>query len=127
VLSGTSIAVAARAEVTIDVAANRPGPNLRAVWAYYGYDEANFTSTDEGKELLRTLAAFHASPVHIRTHFLFNSGDGTPALKWGSTNLYGEDDAGNPIYDYTLIDELMDATVDSGTLPLVELGFMPQA
>ena len=65
--------------------------------------------------------------MHIRTHFLFNTGDGTPALKWGSTNLYTEDAGGNPVYDYTLIDQIMDATVGAGAFPLVEIGFMPQA
>jgi xylan 1,4-beta-xylosidase len=113
--------------VTIDVDATAAGTPLSPVWAFYGYDEANYTITAEGEALLRTLTAAHAAPVHVRTHFLFNTGDGTPALKWGSTNLYTEDVAGNPVYDYTLIDPIMDATVGAGTFPLVELGFMPQA
>ncbi len=112
---------------TIRVDASAAGAPLVPVWAFYGYDEANYTPTPEGEALLRTLAAAHAAPVHVRTHFLFNTGDGTAALKWGSTNLYSEDAAGNPIYDYTLIDQIMDATARSGAFPLVELGFMPQA
>jgi xylan 1,4-beta-xylosidase len=113
--------------VTIDVDATSSGAPLEPEWAYYGYDEPNTTTTPEGRELLQTLAASHATPVRTRTHFLFNTGDGTPALKWGSTNIYTEDEDGNPVYDYTLIDEIMDATVDAGALPLVELGFMPEA
>jgi xylan 1,4-beta-xylosidase len=114
-------------DVSIAVDATAPGAPLEPVWRYYGYDEVNYTTMAEGEALLRTLAAAHAAPVHVRTHFLFNSGDGTPAIKWGSTNLYSEDAGGNPVYDYTLIDAIMDATVESGVLPLVELGFMPQA
>jgi len=115
------------AAVTIDVDATTAGAPLEPVWAFYGYDEANYTNTPEGRELLRTLSAAHKAPVHIRTHFLFNTGDGTPALKWGSTNVYTEDAGGNPVYDYTLIDQIMDATVEAGAFPLVEIGFMPQA
>ena len=113
--------------VHIAVDATAPGVPLEPVWRYYGYDEVNYTTHAEGKALLRTLTEAHSAPVHVRTHFLFNSGDGTPALKWGSTNLYTEDGAGNPVHDYTLIDGIMDATLEAGALPLVELGFMPQA
>lgn len=114
-------------DVTVDVDATASGTPLEPVWAYYGYDEANNTTTAEGRELLQTLAAAHATPVRTRAHFLFNTGDGTPALKWGSTNIYTEDADGNPVYDYTLIDGIMDAIVDAGTFPLVEIGFMPEA
>jgi xylan 1,4-beta-xylosidase len=128
-----SIGVCSRASaqtvdaVTIEVDAAAASDPLVPVWAFYGYDEANYTTTSEGEELLRTLAAAHAAQVRVRTHFLFNTGDGTPALKWGSTNLYTEDAGGNPIYDYSLIDAIMDSTLEAGALPLVELGFMPQA
>jgi xylan 1,4-beta-xylosidase len=126
--AGLGLHSVARAQpVTIDVDATAAGAPLERVWAYYGYDEVNYTTTSEGRDLLRTLANAHTAPVRVRTHFLFNTGDGTPALKWGSTNVYTEDASGNPVYDYTLIDQIMDATVEAGTLPLVELGFMPQA
>ena len=113
--------------VTIDVDAEAAGTPLEPVWAFYGYDEVNYTTTPEGEKLLRTLSAAHTAPVHIRTHFLFNTRDGMPALKWGSTNIYTEDAGGNPVYDYTLIDQIMDETVQAGAFPLVEIGFMPQA
>ncbi len=113
--------------VTIDVDATSAGAPLEPVWAFFGYDEANYTTTQEGEDLLRTLTAMHGSPVHVRTHFLFNTGDGTPMLKWGSTNLYTENADGDPVYDFGIIDQIMDATVEAGALPLFELGFMPQA
>ena len=81
----------------------------------------------EGKALLAAIAAAHTSPVHVRNHFLLNTGDGTPAMKWGSTNVYTEDDAGNPVYDWTLTDGIMDAITGVGALPFLELGFMPEA
>ena len=115
------------AAVTIEVDGADAGTPLERVWAYHGYDEVNTTTTPEGRDLLRTLSAAHTASVHTRTHFLFNTGDGTPSLKWGSTNIYTEDADGNPVYDYTLIDEIMDVTVEAGAFPLVEIGFMPQA
>jgi xylan 1,4-beta-xylosidase len=63
----------------------------------------------------------------VRSHFLLNTGDGTPALKWGSTNVYSEDAAGNPIYSWTLTDGIMDAVTAAGAFPFVEIGFMPEA
>jgi xylan 1,4-beta-xylosidase len=117
----------APAPLNIDVDATAAGSPLEPVWSFYGYDEANYTTTAEGDELLRTLVAAHAAPVRVRSHFLFNTGDGVPALKWGSTNLYNEDAAGNPIYDYSVVDQIMDTTLEAGALPLVEIGFMPQA
>src|SRR5690606_21989929 len=103
------------------------GAPLSPVWRYFGYDEANYTTLPQGEELLQTLAQMHASPVHMRTHFLFNTGDGAPALKWGSTNLYTEDANETPVYDFTIIDGIMDATVNAGAVPLFEIGFMPRA
>jgi xylan 1,4-beta-xylosidase len=97
------------------------------VWPYFGYDEANTATTPEGEALLWSLAAAQAAPVRVRKHVIINTGDGTPGLKWGSTNLYTEDAEGNPVYSYAIIDSIMDATVEAGALPLVELGFMPRA
>ncbi len=122
-----SVANAQVPAVTIEVDARAAGTPLEPVWAFYGYDEPNTTTTAEGEELLRTLAEVNSAPVHVRTHFLFNTGDGSWALKWGSTNLYTEDADGRPVYDYTLIDQIMDVTTRSGAFPLVEIGFMPQA
>ena len=36
-------------------------------------------------------------------------GDGTPALKWGSTNAYTEDSHGNAVYDWSIVDGIFDA------------------
>jgi xylan 1,4-beta-xylosidase len=113
--------------VRIDVDATAASTPLERVWAYFGYDEVNYTTTREGEALLHALARSNTAKVHVRTHFLFNTGDGTPALKWGSTNIYSEGPNGEPSYDYTLIDRIMDATVQAGVSPLFELGFMPQA
>ena len=113
------------ANVSVDATA--AGTPLEKVWPFHGYDEVNYTTTPEGQELLTRLAMIHAVPFHVRSHFLLNTGDGVAALKWGSTNIYTEDAAGNAIYSWTLIDGIMDAIIGAGAFPLAEIGFMPQA
>jgi xylan 1,4-beta-xylosidase len=125
-----SAGFAARAQaqtVSISVDATAAGTPLERVWPYHGYDEVNYSTTPEGEALLKTLATAHTAPVHVRTHFLLNTGDGTPSLKWGSTNVYTEDAAGNPVYSWTLMDGIMDAITGAGAFPFAEIGFMPEA
>jgi xylan 1,4-beta-xylosidase len=97
------------------------------VWNYFGYDEPNYTYAQHGRELIAELSASNAARVQIRTHNLLTTGDGTSALKWGSTNAYTEDSAGHPVYDWTIVDKILDTYLHSGAKPFVEIGFMPQA
>jgi xylan 1,4-beta-xylosidase len=120
-------AVPAQRSVNIQVdAANSIGP-YKPIYAYFGYDEPNYTYTQNGKKLIGELAALSKPPVYIRTHFMLATGDGTPGLKWGSTNAYTEDSAGKPVYDWTIIDRILNTYLEAGAKPFVEIGFMPQA
>lgn len=117
----------APAAVTIRVdAASSLGP-VAPVWDYFGYDEPNYTYAPHGSELVRELAGLDAFPVYIRTHNLLTTGDGTPSLKWGSTNAYTEDASGKPVYDWTIVDRIFDTYINAGARPYVEIGFMPEA
>lgn len=116
-----------RDPVVITVDTTAPCEPLRHLWQYYGYDECNYTTTRGARELMKTLANINPEPVYLRQHFLLCSGDGKPSLKWGSTNSYTEDPTGKPLYDWRIMDEIMDAVVGSGCRPLVEIGFMPKA
>ena len=40
--------------------------------------------------------------------------------------VYGEDQHGNPIYNFTYVDEIYDGLLDNGVKPFVELSFMPK-
>ena len=126
VLLGAS-APAQSDRVAIRVDAARSIGTMAPIWAFFGYDEPNYTYAANGKKLLRELAALTPEPVYIRTHNLFTTGDGTAALKWGSTNVYTEDANGKPVYSWTIIDRIFDAYRDAGVKPLVEIGFMPEA
>ncbi len=113
--------------VQIQVFADRPDGALPPIWNYFGYDEPNYTYAPNGQRLLRELSALGPEPVYIRTHNLLTSGDGSASLKWGSTNIYTEDAAGNAIYDWTILDRIFDTFHVAGVKPLVEIGFMPKA
>jgi xylan 1,4-beta-xylosidase len=113
--------------VTIRVDAERVQAAMPPVWNFFGYDEPNYTYAPNGKKLLGELTALSPGPVYVRVHNLFTSGDGSASLKWGSTNVYTEDAAGNPIYRWDIVDRIFDTFKQTGTKPLVELGFMPEA
>ncbi len=100
---------------------------MKPIWAWFGYDEPNYTYMKDGKKLLTELSELSYVPINVRVHNLLTTGDGTPALKWGSTNAYREDNAGNPIYDWTIVDSIFDTYINRGMKPLVEIGFMPKA
>jgi xylan 1,4-beta-xylosidase len=113
--------------VTIRVnAAETAGP-FKPIYGYFGYDEPNYTYAPNGRKLVGELAALSSVPVYIRTHFMLATGDGTPGLKFGSTNAYTEDASGKPVYDWTITDRIFDTYLHAGAKPFVEIGFMPQA
>src|SRR3954454_19518747 len=109
-LGATSTAnVRAQSTGTVDVAVDATAARtpLSRVWPYHGFDEVNYATTPDGRSLLAELAAAHTAPVHVRTHFLLNTGNGTPSLKWGSTNGYTEDCAGKTVSSRTLMGGIM--------------------
>ena len=113
--------------VTINIDLGKELGSFNSAWSWFGYDEPNYTYMKDGKKLLTELAALSPTPVFIRTHNLLTTGDGTAAMKWGSTNAYTEDQDGNPVYDWTITDSIFDTWMERGIKPLVEMGFMPEA
>ncbi|MEO7597820.1 MAG: beta-xylosidase [Opitutus sp.] len=122
------VATAFSAEpVRVTVHANHVTGEIRPIWNYFGYDEAGTTLTHEGRQLLGELNQLSTQPIRIRVHHLLTSGDGMLALKWSSTNVYTENAMGQPVYDWTRLDAIMDELTRPGIEPFVEAGFMPEA
>ena len=111
----------------IQVLLNKEIAPMKPIWAWFGHDEPNYTYMKDGKKLLSEIAALSPVPVYVRAHNLLTSGDGTPALKWGSTNIYTEDANGNPVYNFHIVDSIFDTYVKRGMKPLAQIGFMPEA
>src|SRR5262249_21347492 len=101
-----------RDRVTIRVDAAKSKGSMKPIWSFFGYDEPNYTYMKDGKKLLSELAALSPTPVYVRTHNLLTTGDGTAALKWGSTNAYTEDASGKPRYDWTIVDRVFDTYIE---------------
>ena len=111
--------------ITVD-SSQRLGP-FKPVWRFFGCDEPNFAYMKHGQKLIKELGELRLGSVYFRTHNLMTSGDGTPALKWGSTNIYTEDANGKPVYDFTIVDRIFDTYLRNGVRPYVQIGFMPRA
>ncbi|HEX3100706.1 MAG TPA: hypothetical protein VHQ01_02880, partial [Pyrinomonadaceae bacterium] len=92
--------------VVINVDASQTKGELKPIWRFFGADEPNYAYMKDGKKLIKELGELRPRNVYFRTHNLLTTGDGTPALKWGSTNVYTEDTNGNPVYDWTIVDRI---------------------
>jgi xylan 1,4-beta-xylosidase len=124
-LNTASLFAQERSAITVDLSAERG--ELRPIWSWFGYDEPNYTYMKDGKKLLTELSELSHVPVFVRTHNLLTSGDGKAELKWGSTNAYTEDKKGRPIYNWTIVDSIVDTYIQRKMKPLMEIGFMPEA
>lgn len=111
----------------INVDFNKNVGEMYPFWAFFGADEPNYAYMKDGKKLLSELSALSPTPVYFRTHNLLTSGHDTLNLKWGSTNVYTEDAKGNPIYDWTILDKIMDTYIQRGIKPIAQFSFMPEA
>jgi xylan 1,4-beta-xylosidase len=100
---------------------------ITPIYRWFGYDESNYTTTQNGEALLHELHDQTPEPVYLRAHFLLTTGNGRPELKWSSSNVYNEDANGKPVYDWTILDGIFDGWVGAHVRPFVELGFMPKA
>jgi xylan 1,4-beta-xylosidase len=113
--------------VTITVDATRSAGALPPVWRFFGADEPNYATMKDGRKLLVELGKLRNGAVYFRAHNLLNTGDGTPAFKWGSTNAYTETSDGKAVYDWTVVDRIIDTYLARGIHPYLQIGFMPEA
>src|SRR5438128_12463159 len=106
----SAVAQAADADlaVSIRIDAAKPVGEMKPIWRSFGADEPNYATMKDGRKLLAELGRIGPHQVYFRAHNLLTTGDGTPALKWGSTNAYTEDARGNPVYDWTILDRIFD-------------------
>ena len=112
--------------VSVRVDAVKPIAALPPIWRFFGADEPNYGTRPDGARLLMELGSLRPGLVYFRAHNLMTTGDGTPDFKWGSTNIYTERD-GKPVYDFTIIDHILDTYRARGIHPYLEIGFMPEA
>ena len=112
-----------RVEVRVD--AGRWLGKLNHTWNYIGYDECNYTHSPGGMALIEKFGNLE-KPYYLRAHHMLCTGNMHGFYKWGSTNVYTEDEAGNPVYYYDCIDKMMDIWLQNRCKPFFEIGFMPK-
>ena len=114
--------------VTIEVEAMNPIGEMVPFWSYFGYDEPNYTTRQNGQKLLTELTKLSPATVYVRAHNLLTSKGNSagPDLKWGYTDAYKEDPNGKPIYNWKIVDSIIDNYIERGMKPLMEIGFMPK-
>jgi xylan 1,4-beta-xylosidase len=111
--------------VSVRVDAAKTTGDLKPIWRFFGADEPNYAYMKNGRKLVGELGEMAPKRVYFRAHNLLTSGDGTPALKWGSTGVYREEQ-GMPIYDWTILDRIFDTYLERGVRPYAQIGFMPK-
>lgn len=122
----TALSAIAQSPVSIQVDLTKSQGAYKPIYAWFGYDEANYTTMQYGRQLLKELHDLSPVPVYIRAHHLLTSGDGIAELKWSSTNVYTLDANGKPVYDFKILDGIFDTYKAAGVRPMVELGFIPK-
>src|SRR4030095_16869244 len=70
--------------VHIRIDAMKTKEAVRPIWRFFGADEPNYAYLKNGRKWIADLGQLAPTRVYFRTHNPFTSGDGTPALKWGS-------------------------------------------
>ncbi|KAF5389642.1 hypothetical protein D9757_004158 [Collybiopsis confluens] len=120
-------------QVNITIDASNVVGDLPPVARFFGADEPNYATYPDGRVLLDHLGSLGPHQTYFRAHNLLTTCDPSDQtsphrLKWGCTNAYTEDPSdGQPIYNFTIVDEIFDAYMENGVKPYVEIGFMPQA
>jgi xylan 1,4-beta-xylosidase len=102
-------------EITIDAqAATHPFPHF---WEQmFGSGRAILSLRDSYRRDLRAMKS--ATDIrYVRFHAIFHD----------EVGVYSEDAQGEPVYNWSYVDQIYDGLLDSGVRPFVEMSFMPHA
>ena len=104
----------AQQQITID--AQAPASPFPHVWEEaFGSGRAILTLRESYRNDL--VAVKQATDFHyVRFHAIFHD----------EVGVYNEDDRGNPVYNFSYVDEIYDGLLERGVRPFVEISFMPR-
>ena len=110
------IPAAAPAQQHILIDATAPTTSFPHFWEeMFGSGRAILSLRENYREDLRAvkqITDFH----YVRFH----------AILHDEVGVYNEDDHGNPVYNFTYVDEIYDGLLKNGVKPVVEISFMPK-
>src|SRR5271154_495183 len=101
---------------TVTIDANAPVTPLPHFWEQmFGSGRAELTMRDSYLPDLREVKAITGFQ-YVRFHAIFHD----------ELGIYDEDAHGNPVYDFSYIDQIYDGLLANGVKPFVEISFMPK-
>ncbi|GGG95979.1 GH39 family glycosyl hydrolase [Silvibacterium dinghuense] len=104
----------AQEQITVD-AAGKTTP-LPHFWEQmFGSGRANLTLRAQYREDMRKVASV-TDFQYVRFHAIFQDENG----------VYDEDAQGNPVYNWSYVDQIYDGLLENGVRPYVEISFMPK-
>ncbi len=113
-LAGQAVGAQSGESITIDAqAATTPFPHF---WEQmFGSGRAILTLRESYREDLRAVKKV-ADFRYVRFH----------AILHDEVGVYNEDDHGNPVYNFSYVDQIYDGLLKNGVKPFVEISFMPK-
>jgi len=69
---GAQLPATSSVSISVDLAKTQGA--YKPIYAWFGYDESNYTTMKYGKQLLSELHDLSPAPVYIRAHHLLTSG-----------------------------------------------------
>jgi beta-xylosidase len=107
---------AQQAPETISIDAKAPTTPLPHFWEQmFGSGRANLSMRQGYRDDLRKVQAVTGFS-YVRFHAIFQDENG----------VYDEDAQGNPIYNWSYVDQIYDGLLANGVKPFVEISFMPK-
>ena len=101
---------------TIEIDSGAATKSFPHIWeTTFGSGRANLTLRDSYRRDLRAVHAITGFE-YVRFHGIFHDENG----------VYDEDAQGNPVYNFSYVDQIYDGLLENGVRPFVELSFMPR-
>lgn len=115
--AGVSLLHAQSAKVSISIDAQAPAHPFPHFWEQmFGSGHAVLALRDNYRKDLKDVHD-HVGMRYVRFHGIFDEENG----------VYSEDAQGNPIYNWSYVDQIYDGLLANGVRPFVEISFMPKA
>jgi xylan 1,4-beta-xylosidase len=113
-LSGTAPTAAAQEQIVID--AHAPTAPFPHFWEeMFGSGRAILSLRESYREDLRAVKQV-TDFKYVRFH----------AILHDEVGVYNEDEHGNPVYNFSYVDQIYDGLLKNGVRPVVEISFMPK-
>ena len=116
---------AEKSNIQISVDAGEITGPLPHIWNGY-LGNLCLTLSPIGADLLERINATSTFPFYRRCWGITSSGTCNSTKSYGALNIYHEDADGNPLYDFTLFDQVFDVLVKKNIIPIMCIGFIPE-